>query len=192
MLSNFVDRTNIRMIQCRRSPGLAPETLQRLRIVRQSIREKLQRNETTKLKVLGLVDHTHPTNPDPLEDAVMRNRLAKNGLRVRHRGIILAEGAGDGLLKVGRGLKESWRVPRPCVCVLCRHRAGILISYPSAIRSLLSSAAELLPDHSGSHKKSAQEFNFCTREVKSPAPSASLRASSVAKKGDKDGAPAGG
>jgi hypothetical protein len=35
-----------------------------------------QRNETTKLGVLGLVDNTHPTATDLLDDVVMRDGLA--------------------------------------------------------------------------------------------------------------------
>jgi putative addiction module component (TIGR02574 family) len=39
------------------------------------------------------------------------------------------------------------RVPRPCVCVLCRHRAGILTSYPhrgSKVSPMTPDVSELL------------------------------------------------
>src|SRR5579863_10758802 len=46
VLANFVDGTNIRMIQRRRRPRLAAKTLERLRIFRGFVRQKLQRDET--------------------------------------------------------------------------------------------------------------------------------------------------
>jgi hypothetical protein len=84
MVANFVNRTNVRMIQRRRSPRFTPETLQRLRVICQGIGKKLKGDEAAELKVFGLINHTHPAVPDFLQDAVMRNRLAKDGLGVRH------------------------------------------------------------------------------------------------------------
>ncbi len=84
VLANLINRANVWMIQCRRSPRLAPEALQRLRIVRQRIRKKLERDETIELDVLGLVDHTHPAAADFAQHAIMRDGLAKNGWRIRH------------------------------------------------------------------------------------------------------------
>jgi len=72
------------MVQSRRSPSLAPEALQRLRIVRQSVRQKLERDEAVELDVLGLVNHTHPTPANLAQDAIVRDGLPKNGLQFRH------------------------------------------------------------------------------------------------------------
>src|SRR5579863_559986 len=53
VLANFVNRTNVRMIQGRRSAGLAPKSLQCLGIVCQGIGKKLERDEAIELDVLG-------------------------------------------------------------------------------------------------------------------------------------------
>jgi hypothetical protein len=38
--------------------------------------QELQRNMTAEIRVLGLVDHTHSTTAESLEDAIVRNYLA--------------------------------------------------------------------------------------------------------------------
>ena len=52
------------------------KTAQGLRISSNFIRQKLQRDKTTELGVLGLVDQTHPAVPELLDDAVVRDGLA--------------------------------------------------------------------------------------------------------------------
>ena len=41
--------------------------------------QELQRNETSKLGVLSLVDDTHPAAAEFLDDAVVRDGLANHG-----------------------------------------------------------------------------------------------------------------
>ena len=58
-LLDAVDRTNIRVIERRRGTRLALKTLQQIVIVRHRGREKFQRDVTTEIGVLGLVNDAH-------------------------------------------------------------------------------------------------------------------------------------
>ena len=71
LLANFVDGTNIWMVQGGSSPCLPTKALQRLCVSGQFIGEELQGDESTKLSILGLVDHTHSTTANFLDNAVV-------------------------------------------------------------------------------------------------------------------------
>ena len=64
------------MIQGRRGTSFPAETFERLRVSGNIFRQELQGDEATKLRVLGLVDDTHPTTAQLLDDAVVRNGVA--------------------------------------------------------------------------------------------------------------------
>ena len=49
VLANFVNGANIGVIQCRRGARFTPEALQRLRIVRQAVGQKLERDKAVEL-----------------------------------------------------------------------------------------------------------------------------------------------
>ncbi len=57
-------------------PGFPLKTFQRLRILRDIVGQKFQRDEAAKLGVLSLVDHTHAAATELLDDAVVRDGLA--------------------------------------------------------------------------------------------------------------------
>ena len=63
------------MVQRRGGARLAPEALERVRIVGHFGKE-LERDEAAELGVFGLVDHTHAAATEFLDDAVVRNSLA--------------------------------------------------------------------------------------------------------------------
>src|SRR5580700_584354 len=75
MFADFVDRTDIRMIQSRRSASLAAEAFQSVRLLRHIVRKKFKGDEAAKLGVLGLVDNTHTAAAKLLDDAVVRDGL---------------------------------------------------------------------------------------------------------------------
>lgn len=52
------------------------------RILRHIFRKELERNESTKVGVVGLVDHCHPSAARLGNDAVMRNCRADHGAKV--------------------------------------------------------------------------------------------------------------
>src|SRR5207253_10777923 len=75
LLVNLVGGADARMVQGGCGLRLPLETTQCLWVLRHFVRQKLQSDETVKLDVLGLVDHTHPATAKLLNDAVVRNRL---------------------------------------------------------------------------------------------------------------------
>src|SRR5437660_277858 len=70
------DRAEVRMVQGRRRAGFPAEAFQRLRILREALRQKLQGDKAAQLGVFRLVDDTHATATELLDDAVVRNGLA--------------------------------------------------------------------------------------------------------------------
>ena len=64
------------MIERRRSLGLASEPLQRDRIAKELLGQELQRDGSVEASVLGLVDDTHPSAAELLEDSVVGDGLA--------------------------------------------------------------------------------------------------------------------
>ena len=73
---DFVDRANIRMVECRCGLGLALESAERLRVIGQFVGKKLQGDHPSELRVFRLVDNTHPSATEFLNDAVVRDGLA--------------------------------------------------------------------------------------------------------------------
>src|SRR5258708_19060145 len=71
VLSDFVNGANIGMIQRRGRTSLAPEALQRLRIIRQSIGKKLERYEPAELDDFGLMHDPHPATANLPEKPVI-------------------------------------------------------------------------------------------------------------------------
>jgi hypothetical protein len=74
MLAKFKDRTDVGMVERRRSAGFAAEALQRLWIAAQLLGQKLERNLAAQLQVLGAIDHAHAAPTNDLQHAVVRNR----------------------------------------------------------------------------------------------------------------------
>ena len=58
---------------------LAPESFQCLMVPRDFVWQELERHEAVQACILGLVDDTHPTTTEFLDDAVMGNRAAEDG-----------------------------------------------------------------------------------------------------------------
>ncbi len=73
---NLVDRADVGMIQRRSSLGLALKTGKSLRIFGNVIGQKLKGNKPAKLHVFRLVDNTHPTAAEFVDDAIVGDSLA--------------------------------------------------------------------------------------------------------------------
>ena len=82
MLVDLVDRADIRVVKSGSSSRFPAKTLQRLRVIGEFVGKELQRDEPTKLRVLGFIDHAHTTASDLLEDAVMRDGLTDHVIEV--------------------------------------------------------------------------------------------------------------
>jgi len=75
-LADFVDGTNIRVVESRGGQCLALKTGQGLSILDDVIGEKLERDEAAKDQVLGFVNNAHSAAAHLLNDAVARDGLA--------------------------------------------------------------------------------------------------------------------
>jgi hypothetical protein len=76
LLSDIVDRANVRVVESRGRPCLALKSFERVAVVRRPVREEFQRNEAVKARVFGLVHHTHPAAAELLNNALVRNCAA--------------------------------------------------------------------------------------------------------------------
>jgi len=81
MLADFVDRTDVGMIQCRRGARLPAKPFEGLRITRESIRQEFEGHEAAEVGVFRFVDHAHAAATELLDNAVMRNGLATGTAR---------------------------------------------------------------------------------------------------------------
>jgi len=89
--SDIVDRADVRMIECRCGARFAPESLGRLRVVGDVVRQELQRNVSAQARVLGFVDNAHASAAQFFQDSVVGNRAADNGGSIRHRPCIVRQ-----------------------------------------------------------------------------------------------------
>ena len=80
VLPNLMDRANIRMIQRRSGPRLSPEALQRLRILRSFLGQKLQGNKTPQRSVFRFIDNSHPTAAQQFHNPVVGNCCSNHRL----------------------------------------------------------------------------------------------------------------
>ena len=79
LFADVVHRADVGMVQRRRGARLAREPVERLRAVRQVLRQELDGDVAPQPDVLGLVDDTHPSAADQGDDAVVGERLADDG-----------------------------------------------------------------------------------------------------------------
>jgi len=98
LLVYFVDGADIGVIQRRRGSSLALKALEGLRIRGDLRGKKLERDEAPELDVLGLVDHTHTTAAELIDDAVVRDGLIDH--EIGFRGVRESYG--------GMGRKSKW------------------------------------------------------------------------------------
>ena len=75
VLTDFMNRADVRVVQCRGSLGFALEAAQSLRVLRYIIGQEFESDEATEVGILGFVDHTHPAAAELLDDAVVRDGL---------------------------------------------------------------------------------------------------------------------
>src|SRR5467141_1325930 len=123
VLPDFMNGADIWMVQGRRSAGLSTETLQRLRVLRNFLREKFESDEASKLGIFGLVDHTHTTTTELLHDAVVRDGLPDHWAEILGRKVEqVNESWGVGGALAGQLAKYRDNAHRRVVCVIARFR----------------------------------------------------------------------
>jgi hypothetical protein len=89
--ADVVYGANIRMIQRGGGARFAPESFDGLRVLRNVVREKFQRDVAAQARVLGFVDHAHSAAAEFIQDSVVGDIAAKHRGSVRHGRWILAQ-----------------------------------------------------------------------------------------------------
>ena len=83
MLVDVVDRADVGVVERGGGLRLAPEALERDRVVEVLRGQELQRDQPVEARVLRLVHDSHAAAAELLEDAVVGDRLADHGQRTR-------------------------------------------------------------------------------------------------------------
>ncbi len=84
LLANLINRADVGMVQCGGRARFAPKTFQGLRILGYIEGQKFQRDKSAELSILRLVNDTHASAAEFLEDSVMGNREANKRLGIGH------------------------------------------------------------------------------------------------------------
>src|SRR6266545_2930051 len=79
VLSDLINRADIRMVESRGGLRLALKPLQRLTILGKGFGQELNGDEAMQPQVLGLVDHTHAPGTQSFQDAVVGDKLPNHG-----------------------------------------------------------------------------------------------------------------
>jgi hypothetical protein len=101
---NFVNGTDVRMIQRRSSTRLAAEALERLRILVERFGKKFEGDAAAELQIFGGIDHTHATTAEPFKNFVMRNGLAGHQMVAAARN---DRGCSRGSQRIGKGWQST-------------------------------------------------------------------------------------
>ena len=80
LLADVMNGADVGMIQRGRGSSLALEPAQRLPVASQFVRQELQRDEAMEPGVLRFVDHAHAAAAELLDDAVVGEGLADQGI----------------------------------------------------------------------------------------------------------------
>ena len=78
LLSDVVNRADIRMVQGRRRLRLPAKSFQRLPVPRHILRKELQGNKAVEPRVLSLVHDAHAAPAQLLDDTIVGDRLANH------------------------------------------------------------------------------------------------------------------
>src|ERR1019366_4681909 len=100
LLPDLMDRADVGMVERGSGLRLTSEPFQSLWVCGYVLWQEFQRDESPKLGVLGLVDHTHPAAAKLLDDAVVRDGLSD------HPAEILGPDAGQ--VNERRGFREHF------------------------------------------------------------------------------------
>ena len=76
LLPDLINRADVGVIQRRGRLCFTPEAFQGLMVLGKAFGQEFQGDKSVESRVLGLVDHTHPTAAQLRDDAVMRDGLA--------------------------------------------------------------------------------------------------------------------
>ena len=86
VFADVVDGADVGMIQRGGGACFTFEAFERLWVVGEIVGEKFEGDEAAEARVFGFVDHAHSATAEFFDDAVMRDCLADEAGRLRHRG----------------------------------------------------------------------------------------------------------
>ena len=92
LLADVMNGADVGMIQRGGGASLALEPAQRLPVASQIVRQELERDEATEPGVLRFVDHAHAAAAELLDDAVVGEGLADQGVGALWRVVVLVVG----------------------------------------------------------------------------------------------------
>src|ERR1700722_19286301 len=84
LLRDLVNRADVGVIQRGGGSCLATESLERLRVAGDVLREKFQRNKAAELVVLGFVNDAHAATTEFLDHSIVGNDKSDGRLCFRH------------------------------------------------------------------------------------------------------------
>ncbi len=73
VLADFENGADVRVVERRSGPRLALEAIERLGILGQIFRQKLERHKTAERGVFGLVHHAHPAAAQLFQNSIVRD-----------------------------------------------------------------------------------------------------------------------
>ncbi len=79
VFADFVDGTNIGVVEGGGGPRLPAKAFESLRIARHFLGQELEGDEAAKLRVFGFVNHAHASAAKFLDDAIVRDDLVDHG-----------------------------------------------------------------------------------------------------------------
>ena len=125
VFADVVNGTDVGMIQRGRGFGFAAKTFEGLRVARQILGEKFQRDETVEAGVLRFVNDAHASAAQFFDDAVMGDDAVDERLGIVHVGGMLSGGA----RRCQREALRSYRDRRSSVAAVILSGAKNLIQY---------------------------------------------------------------
>ena len=113
LLADIMNGADVGMIQRGRGSSLALEPAQRLTVAGEFVRQELQRDEAMEPGVLRFVNHAHSAAAKLLDDAVVGERLADQGIGALRRVVVLVVGERQRGHFDGRAFQEAVSRPVP-------------------------------------------------------------------------------
>ncbi len=96
LIVNFIDGTNVRVVQCGGGLGFALEPAERLRVFGYVVRQEFERDKAIEFDVLSLVHHAHATAAKLVHDTIMRDVSPDRGVTCFVRVFVFVLLAGEG------------------------------------------------------------------------------------------------
>ena len=105
VLADFMNRADVRMVEGGGGSSFTSETFQRLRVMRNFVWQEFQSDETTQLGIFSLIDNSHPTAAQLLDNAIVRDSVPDHW----RESYVREPGKSMKALDLAASQKGSWR-----------------------------------------------------------------------------------